>query len=270
MLVLIDNPGLGLVCESSTLGNRKETIFVCPSSQANNAFVSSSVVVSFKNVRLRSPNAEWWERKEKLKEGRVREIKLDMRSNARVNDAVNRASFCSTSWPIPRSFWLRCGRKKAGHWRQMNDVTKSVKSLRNTRSVTSFSNRCGESVSISRVVYNEYEAAKEKSRETVAQRATVASGRWDRMRYMISFGRCDDLGRGAGGDGGGGSGLSSSDCAFVVGSAECTGVGATEPRLLTLPLNLRLNDCNRLGVLIARVLTYSPSINAGGSVGGRG
>ena len=59
----------------------------------------------------------------------------------------------------------------------MKDVTKSVKSLRNTRSVTSFSSRSGESVSISRVVYNEYEAAEEKSRETVAQRAAVAGGR---------------------------------------------------------------------------------------------
>ena len=94
ILVLIDNPWLDLVCESSRLGNRNDRIFVCPSSQANNAFVSSSVVMSFKNVRLLSPNAEWWERKEKLKEGRVREIKLDMRSSARVNDAVNSAFFC--------------------------------------------------------------------------------------------------------------------------------------------------------------------------------
>jgi len=176
MLVLTDS-GVGESSGvSSRLGSLRDVMFVCPSSQLNSALVSASVVVVCKKVKLLRPKAVCWARRERSKAGSVREVRLDIRSRARVKVAVSNASLCWMTYPLSG---LVSDMKNGGHQLQMNVDTKSAKSLRDASRATSFSNWITDSELVSILPYKAVRAANAKGRDITAYDAAAGRGRKD-------------------------------------------------------------------------------------------
>lgn len=134
------------------------------------------MVAVCKKVNLLRPKAVCWARRERSKAGSVREVRLDIRSRARVKVAVSSASLCWMTYPLSG---LVSDMKNGGHQLQMNVDTKSAKSLRDASRATSFSNWMTDSELVSILPYKAVRAANAKGRDITAYDAAAGRGRKD-------------------------------------------------------------------------------------------
>ena len=135
---------------------------------------------------LLRPNEVWCATRDASNAGRVKEVKLDILSRARVKVAVKRASLCCIATPLRL---LVSVIKKEGHSLHMKMVTSSARWLREERTARRFSNCVRGNEPISTLPYKTYLVGGVKALEIVAQEATADRGRCERIREMTSSGR---------------------------------------------------------------------------------